>query len=174
MGGVFASHSFGHAHVSVQSQLILFLQDLDPCSQCSQIVELSANMIPSRDTKVRICLHQQINALALTYFWWLVYTRSDITAFRLQETVYRTLHALCQRLPQDQASECDLQVKMFLPKVLQQTPGQLVSSSTNHSCDTMSLHLHLNCNVLTVLSSHSSQETPVWLLGSVAPTKRNC
>lgn len=149
-GGVFASHSFSHPHVSVQSQLILLLQDLDSCSECSQIVELSANMIPGRDTKVRICLRHQIIALALTYFWWLVYTHSDIAAFRLQEIVYRTLRALCQRLPQEQASECDSQVKMFLPKILQQTPGQLVSSSTNHSCDTMALHLHLKCNVLTL------------------------
>ncbi|KAM4577559.1 surfactant protein Bb [Odontesthes bonariensis] len=40
-------------------------------------------------------------------------------------TVYETLHALCQRLPREQSSECESQVKMYLPKVLQQTPGHL-------------------------------------------------
>ncbi|XP_041793681.1 surfactant protein Bb [Chelmon rostratus] len=65
---------------------------LDMCSECSQIVQLSANMISSRDTK---------------------------------ETVYETLHALCQHLPEQQASECESQVKTYLPKVLQQTPGHL-------------------------------------------------
>lgn len=65
---------------------------LDMCSECSQIVQLSANMISSRDTK---------------------------------ETVYESLHALCQRLPEEQASECDSLVKTYLPKVLQHTPGHL-------------------------------------------------
>ncbi|XP_018524971.1 surfactant protein Bb [Lates calcarifer] len=65
---------------------------LDICSECSQIIQLSTNMISSRDTK---------------------------------ETVYETLHALCQSLPTEQASECDSQVKAYLPKVLQQTPGHL-------------------------------------------------
>lgn len=41
--------------------------------------------------------------------------------------MYETLHALCQVLPKEQASECDSQVKTYLPKVLQQTPGHLVS-----------------------------------------------
>ncbi|KAI3372847.1 hypothetical protein L3Q82_023296, partial [Scortum barcoo] len=69
----------------------------DVCSECGQIVQLSANMISSRDTK---------------------------------ETVYETLHALCQRLPTKQASECESQVKTYLPKVLQQTPGQLKPGET--------------------------------------------
>ncbi|XP_034727656.1 surfactant protein Bb isoform X1 [Etheostoma cragini] len=70
---------------------------LDMCSECSQVIQLSANMISSRDTK---------------------------------ETVYETLHALCQSLPQPQAAECDSQVKMYLPKVLQQTPGHLKPGET--------------------------------------------
>ncbi|XP_042344088.1 surfactant protein Bb [Plectropomus leopardus] len=70
---------------------------MDVCSECSQIIQLSANMISSRDTK---------------------------------ETVYETLHALCQHLPKEQASECDSQVKMNLPKVLQQTPGHLKPGDT--------------------------------------------
>lgn len=69
----------------------------DICSECSQIIQLSSNMISSRDTK---------------------------------ETMYETLHALCQHLPREQASECDLQVKMFLPKVMQQTPDQLKAGET--------------------------------------------
>ncbi|XP_040011411.1 surfactant protein Bb [Xiphias gladius] len=73
------------------------------CSECSQIIQLSANMISSRDTK---------------------------------ETVYETLHALCQRLPREQASECDSQVKTYLPKVLQQTPGHLKPGET---CTTFGL-----------------------------------
>uniref|UniRef100_UPI0037E989FD surfactant protein Bb n=1 Tax=Semicossyphus pulcher TaxID=241346 RepID=UPI0037E989FD len=47
-----------------------------------------------------------------------------------KETVYETLHALCQRLPGEQASECDSQVKTFLPKLLQQTPGHLKPGQT--------------------------------------------
>ncbi|KAG7223499.1 hypothetical protein INR49_015492, partial [Caranx melampygus] len=65
---------------------------LDVCSECSQIIQLSTNMISSRDSKA---------------------------------TVYETLHALCLRLPGEQASMCDSQVKSYLPKVLQQTPGHL-------------------------------------------------
>ncbi|XP_070820473.1 surfactant protein Bb isoform X2 [Chaetodon trifascialis] len=65
---------------------------VDMCSECSQIVQLSGNMISSRDTKV---------------------------------TVYESLHALCQRLPEQQASDCVSQVKAYLPKVLQQTSGRL-------------------------------------------------
>ncbi|XP_023266437.1 prosaposin-like [Seriola lalandi dorsalis] len=70
---------------------------LDICSECSQIIQLSANMISTRDTK---------------------------------ETVYETLHALCLHLPREQASECDSQVKTYLPKVLQQTPGHLKPAET--------------------------------------------
>lgn len=62
----------------------------DLCSECGQIVQLSANMISGRDAK---------------------------------EMVYETLRALCQRLPEQQASACGLQVKAYLPKVLQQTPA---------------------------------------------------
>ncbi|KAM9393141.1 surfactant protein Bb [Pholidichthys leucotaenia] len=65
---------------------------LDICPECNQIIELSANMISSRDTKA---------------------------------IVYEALHALCQRLPRAQASECDSQVKSYLPKILQLTPGHL-------------------------------------------------
>lgn len=42
-----------------------------------------------------------------------------------QEAIYETLLALCRRLPADRVSECDLQVKMFWPKVLQYTAGDL-------------------------------------------------
>ncbi|XP_027134029.1 surfactant protein Bb isoform X1 [Larimichthys crocea] len=72
-------------------------KSLSLCSECSQIIQLSANMISSRDTK---------------------------------ETMYETLHALCQVLPKEQASECDSQVKTYLPKVLQQTPGHLKPGDT--------------------------------------------
>ncbi|KAM8760427.1 surfactant protein Bb [Acanthopagrus schlegelii] len=48
-----------------------------------------------------------------------------------KETVYETLHALCQRLPKDQSvSDCDSQVKMHLPKLLQQSPGHLKPGET--------------------------------------------
>lgn len=70
---------------------------LDICTECSQILQLSTNMISSRDTK---------------------------------ETVYETLHALCQHLPKEQASECESQVKTYLPKIVQQTPGHLKSVET--------------------------------------------
>lgn len=49
------------------------------------------------------------------------------TLVPLQEIVYETLRALCQHLPQQQASVCGQQVKAYLPKVLQQTPGNQVS-----------------------------------------------
>ncbi|KAM6930907.1 surfactant protein Bb [Xenentodon cancila] len=65
---------------------------LDTCPECSQVIQLSGNMISSSDTKV---------------------------------AVYETLHALCQRLPEDQASECDSQVKTYLPKVLQLAPDHM-------------------------------------------------
>ncbi|XP_047237345.1 surfactant protein Bb [Girardinichthys multiradiatus] len=58
------------------------------CPECSQIIQLSTNMVFSTDTKV---------------------------------TVFKALHALCQRLPKEQASECELQVKIYLPKIMQQT-----------------------------------------------------
>ncbi|XP_015234287.1 PREDICTED: prosaposin-like [Cyprinodon variegatus] len=61
------------------------------CPECSQIIQLSTNMIFSRDTKV---------------------------------TVFKALHALCQRLPKEEASECESQVKIYLPKILQQTSSQ--------------------------------------------------
>lgn len=66
-----------------------------------------------------------------------------LTTVLLQETVYETLHALCQRLPKGQSvSDCDSQVKMHLPKLLQQSPGHLVSSASicsslnEHFCST--------------------------------------
>ncbi|XP_061585167.1 surfactant protein Bb [Cololabis saira] len=65
---------------------------LDTCPECSQVIQLSANMISGSDTKV---------------------------------SAYETLHGLCQRLPEDQASECESQVKTYLPKVLQPAPGHL-------------------------------------------------
>ncbi|XP_068617152.1 surfactant protein Bb [Brachionichthys hirsutus] len=71
--------------------------DSDTCLECSQIVQLSANMISSRDAK---------------------------------ETVYEALHALCQRLPNEQASECDSHMNMYLPKVLQQASGHLNPEET--------------------------------------------
>ncbi|XP_071339086.1 surfactant protein Bb [Trachinotus anak] len=84
---------------------------LDICSECSQIIQLSTNMISSRDTK---------------------------------ETVYVTLHALCLHLPREQASECDSQVKMYLPKVLQQTPGHLKPDDT--------------CMVFGLCAAHKEEE----------------
>ncbi|KAK2902090.1 surfactant protein Bb [Channa argus] len=84
---------------------------LDICTECSQILQLSTNMISSRDTK---------------------------------ETVYETLHALCQHLPSNQASECDSQVKMYLPKILQQTPGHLKSGET--------------CMILGLCAAHKEEE----------------
>ncbi|XP_012718961.2 surfactant protein Bb [Fundulus heteroclitus] len=61
------------------------------CPECRQIVQLSGNMVFSKDTKV---------------------------------TVFKALYALCQRLPEEQASECESQVKIFLPKILQQASSQ--------------------------------------------------
>ncbi|XP_061762631.1 surfactant protein Bb isoform X4 [Nerophis ophidion] len=66
-------------------------QTSDMCSECSHIIQLSANMISSKDHK---------------------------------EHVYETLHALCQHLPDKDASECDSQMKMYLPKMLRRTLGQ--------------------------------------------------
>ncbi|XP_061624453.1 surfactant protein Bb isoform X2 [Phyllopteryx taeniolatus] len=60
------------------------------CSECKQIIQRSANMIPSVDSKGRM---------------------------------YETLLALCQHLPDKQALECDSQLKMYLPKILLQPPG---------------------------------------------------
>ncbi|KAL3975804.1 cytochrome b5 [Sarotherodon galilaeus] len=68
------------------------LQTLGICPECSQIIQLSANMIFSSDTK---------------------------------GVVYESLHALCRRLPEEQVSECDLQVKTYLPKILRQTPDHV-------------------------------------------------
>ncbi|XP_071379275.1 surfactant protein Bb isoform X1 [Centroberyx affinis] len=42
-----------------------------------------------------------------------------------QEILYETLHALCRRLPSERVSECDSQVKTYLPKILQYTAGHL-------------------------------------------------
>ncbi|XP_037536326.1 surfactant protein Bb [Nematolebias whitei] len=77
--------------LSGDSRFIAEPLTLDVCPECSQIIQLSANMIFSSDTKV---------------------------------AVFKTLHALCQRLPKDQTSECESQVKMHLPKILRQSPGQ--------------------------------------------------
>ncbi|XP_029295665.1 surfactant protein Bb isoform X1 [Cottoperca gobio] len=84
---------------------------LDMCSECNQVIRLSANMISSRDTK---------------------------------ENVYETLHALCQRLPREQASECDSQVKTYLPKVLQKTSGHLKPGDT--------------CMVFGLCAAHKKEE----------------
>ncbi|XP_029018156.1 surfactant protein Bb [Betta splendens] len=70
---------------------------LDVCSECSQFIQWSANMISSRDTK---------------------------------EIVYETLRALCQRLPPEQVSDCESQVKTYLPKLLQQAPDHLKPDDT--------------------------------------------
>ncbi|XP_070690335.1 prosaposin-like [Pempheris klunzingeri] len=61
-----------------------------------------------------------------------------------KEIVYETLHALCQRLPGEQASECDSQVKTYLPKVLQQAPGQLKPGET--------------CKVFGLCAAHMEEE----------------
>ncbi|XP_040898397.1 surfactant protein Bb [Toxotes jaculatrix] len=97
---------------------------LDVCSECSQIIQLSANMISSTDTK---------------------------------ETVYETLHALCQSLPKEQASECDSQVKMYLPKVLQQTPGHLKPRET--------------CMVFGLCAAHKEETSPLLKLPQHATDK---
>ncbi|KAF3850799.1 hypothetical protein F7725_012571 [Dissostichus mawsoni] len=60
------------------------------------------------------------------------------------ENLYETLHALCQRLPREQASECESQVKMYLPKVLQQTPGHLKPAKT--------------CMVFGLCAAHKEEE----------------
>ncbi|KAK5871494.1 hypothetical protein PBY51_004375 [Eleginops maclovinus] len=86
-------------------------QTLDMCSECSQVINLSANRISSRTTK---------------------------------ENLYETLHALCQRLPREQASECDSQVKTYLPQVLQQTPGHLKPRKT--------------CMVFGLCAAHEEEE----------------
>ncbi|TNM89624.1 hypothetical protein fugu_003858 [Takifugu bimaculatus] len=80
-----------------------------------------------------------------------------------KETVYRTLHALCQRLPQDQASNCDLQVKMFLPKILQQTPGQL---QPGDSCMAFGLCGAHKEEPLTLPHRATHEDTPSSALGS--------
>ncbi|CAN9513201.1 unnamed protein product [Ophioblennius macclurei] len=80
--------------VSLISQKAL---TVDICPECSQIIQLSTNMISSSDAK---------------------------------ETVYKALHALCLRLPKEQAHECETQVKTYLPKVLQQTPAHLKPRET--------------------------------------------
>ncbi|XP_029960953.1 surfactant protein Bb [Salarias fasciatus] len=80
--------------VSLISQASL---TVDMCPECSEIIQLSTNMISSSDTK---------------------------------ETVYKALHALCQRLPKEQAYECEAQLKTYLPKVLQQTPAHLKPRET--------------------------------------------
>ncbi|KAM4616080.1 surfactant protein Bb [Polymixia lowei] len=42
-----------------------------------------------------------------------------------QETVYETLHTLCRRFPTERVSQCDSQVKTYLPIVLQYITGHL-------------------------------------------------
>ncbi|XP_038558939.1 surfactant protein Bb [Micropterus salmoides] len=116
-----------------------FIEDesltLDICSECSQIVQLSANMISSRDTK---------------------------------ENVYETLHALCQRLPGEQASECDSHVKMYLPKVLQQTPGHLKPGET---CMGFGLcAAHNNEDLLKLTHHGTNKDTSISALGTATRT----
>ncbi|XP_047447903.1 surfactant protein Bb isoform X2 [Mugil cephalus] len=48
-----------------------------------------------------------------------------ISSSQAKETVYEVLHDLCQRLPEEKATECESQIKSYLPKVLQQTPAHL-------------------------------------------------
>ena len=96
-----------------------------------------------------------------------------LTTVLLQETVYETLHALCQRLPKDQSvSDCDSQVKMHLPKLLQQSPGHLVSSASICSSSYEHLGPHLTRGNMC---ERRSQERRVWSSDSVLPTRRrNC
>lgn len=106
--------------------LILPPQPSDVCSECSHLVQLSANMVPSRDAKARTPPSPDQppasgHACARCGNTFHVF---------LQEMVYETLHALCQRLPKGRASDCDAQVKTRLPEVLQQAAGRPVSSST--------------------------------------------
>nr|XP_020458197.1 pulmonary surfactant-associated protein B isoform X1 [Monopterus albus] len=109
---------------------------LDICSECSQTIQLSANMISSSDTK---------------------------------ETIYETLHALCQHLPREQAAECDSQVKVYLPKVLQQTPGHLKPRET---CMIFGLcAAHKKEEPLTLPHQATDKEIPSPALGTVSKTQ---
>ncbi|XP_034094233.1 surfactant protein Bb [Gymnodraco acuticeps] len=106
---------------------------LDMCSECSQVIHLSANMISSRTTK---------------------------------ENLYETLHALCQRLPREQASECESQVKMYLPKVLQQTPGHLKPAKT---CMVFGLcAAHKEEEVLKLPNHDTNKDTSSFAIGTAS------
>ncbi|XP_013872774.1 surfactant protein Bb [Austrofundulus limnaeus] len=59
-------------------------------------------------------------------------------------TVFKTLHALCQRLPKEQASECESQVKTYLPKFLRQSPDQQKPDEI--------------CEIFTLCASHKMSE----------------
>lgn len=69
----------------------------DVFKDCVALLQMSANMISSTDTK---------------------------------GLVYEALHSLCQRLPTEQASQCDSQVKTYLTKLLQQSPAHLKPAET--------------------------------------------
>ncbi|XP_034397320.1 surfactant protein Bb [Cyclopterus lumpus] len=117
----------------------------DMCSECSQVVQMSANMISSRDTK---------------------------------ETVYETLHALCQRLPRETASECDSQLKVYLPKVLQQTPGHLKPGETCRAFGLCAAHeeelLNLPPRATDVSGSALASATRTHLSGQFNPACTLC
>nr|XP_057927426.1 surfactant protein Bb [Doryrhamphus excisus]XP_057927427.1 surfactant protein Bb [Doryrhamphus excisus] len=111
----------------------------DMCSECGHIIQLSANMISSKDRK---------------------------------EHVYETLHALCQHLPDKEASECDFQLKVYLPKILQQTLGQNEVAATcsafglcvTHSHEEGKLFKHDTMRDVPVLTKTHEQFNPACTL----------
>lgn len=106
------------------------------------------------------------------------HTDNPLTCLCLQATVYETLHALCLRLPGEQASVCDSQVKSYLPKVVQQTPGHLVSSPL-FTPPLQAPEQMINTTVITddllyqtICVFCRNQLRPVWFLDSVQPRRR--
>lgn len=74
--------------------------------------------------------------LVYMYIFWRHHEFSSAIKYVMlsQVTVFKALHALCQRLPKEEASECESQVKIYLPKILQQTSSQWVSLTSPHTC----------------------------------------
>ncbi|KAF7669631.1 hypothetical protein LDENG_00166770 [Lucifuga dentata] len=138
---------YGESRFIIDSFSSIAHKSLTPgiCSKCSQIMEISTNMISSKDSL---------------------------------ETVYETLHSLCQRLPGGQTSECDSQVKMYLPKVLQHTAGHLKSSE---ACMVFGLcavqseqEKKLTHQATEEHTSHSGLSTNTHVNGQATPTCTLC
>ncbi|KAK5618372.1 hypothetical protein CRENBAI_019202 [Crenichthys baileyi] len=106
------------------------------CPECSQIIQLSTNMVFSTDAKV---------------------------------TVFKALHALCQRLPKEQASECESQVKIYLPKIMQQTSSNW---KPEEICEVFGLCETLQDKELQQPSHHvPSKDTSSSALGTTSETE---